>query len=128
MLFEHPELAYLGERLPKILLGAIDTSNAVNASYIDAAYQSIEVCILANNLKEIIHHALQEQGVTLVFGQTMLGVKRNNEEDEEKYWKLNVISDLGKHNNNVVVNCLWENRAKIDQLVSQHARLGQHFG
>ncbi len=115
VLFEHPELTYLGERPPKILLGAIEIPKAVNASYITAAYQSIEVCILANKLRDIIRQSLREQGVTLVFDRTILGVKRNNEEDAEKYGKLRMISDLSEHDYDVVVNCLWENRAKIDR-------------
>ena len=115
VLFEHPELTYLGERPPKVLLGAIEIPKAVNASFIAAAYQSIQVCILANKLRDIIRQSLREKGVTLVFDRTILGVKRNNEEDAEKYGKLRVISDLGEHDYDVVVNCLWENRAKIDR-------------
>jgi hypothetical protein len=115
VLFEHPELTYLGERPPKVLLGAIEIPKAVNSSYVAAAYQSIEVCILVKKLKDIILQALREQGITLVFDRTILGVKRNNEEDTEKYGKLRVISDVGEHDYDVVVNCLWENRAKIDR-------------
>ena len=45
ILLENPELTYLGERPPKVLLGATEIPKAVNASYITAAYQSIEVFI-----------------------------------------------------------------------------------
>jgi hypothetical protein len=105
----------LGERPPKVLLGATEIPKAVNASYITAAYQSIEVCVLSNKLRDVVRQALREQGVTMVFDRTILGVKRNDEEDAKKYGKLRVISDLGEHDYDAVVNCLWENRATIDR-------------
>ena len=115
ILFENPELTYLGERPPKILLGETEIPKAVNASYVAAAYESVEVCILSNKLRDIVRQALREQGVAMVFNRTIQDVKRNDEEDEKKYGKLRVISDLGEHDYDVVVNCLWENRAKIDR-------------
>ena len=115
ILLENPELTYLGERPPKVLLGATEIPKAVNASYVTAAYQSIEVCILSNKLRDIIRQALRELGVTMIFDRTIQGVKRNDEEDAKKYGKLRVISDLGEHDYDVVVNCLWENRAMIDR-------------
>jgi hypothetical protein len=112
ILFENPELTYLEEQPPKILLGATEIPKAVNASYIAAAYESVEVCILSNKL-QIVRQALREQGVAMVFDRTIQGVKRNDEEDAKRYGKLRVISDLGEHDYDVVVNCLWENRARL---------------
>ncbi len=115
ILFENPELTYLGERPPKILIGETEIPKAVNASYVAAAYESVEVCILSNKLRDIVRQTLREQGVAMVFNRTIQDVKRNDKEDEKKYGKLRVISDLGEHDYDVVVNCLWENRAKIDR-------------
>ena len=92
ILFENPELTYLGERPPKILLGETEIPKAVNVSYVAAAYESVEVCILSNKLRDIVRQTLREQGVAMVFNRTIQDVKRNDEEDEKNMG--NFVSSL----------------------------------
>jgi len=126
ILSDHPELSYLGNRPPKVLLGRTDVPESVNASYVNAAYESIEVCILSNKLKEVVEDALLEHGVTMVFNRTILDVKRNDDEIAKSkntpgavatspLGRLKVVSDIGEHDYDAVVNCLWEGRAEIDR-------------
>lgn len=61
---------------------------------IETAYESIEVCILSRKLKEIIQVAL-ENSVNMVFGRTILDVKRNDIGDKDKLGGLRVVSDIG---------------------------------
>lgn len=114
LLTKNPELSYLGERPPKLLIGETSVPSYVNSSMIETAYESIEVCILSRKLKEIIQVALLENSVNMVFGRTILDVKRNDIGDKDKLGGLRVVSDIGEHDYDAVVNCLWEGRASID--------------
>jgi hypothetical protein len=112
ILLNDPDLSYLGERPPKILIGRVPVPQSVNTSFIQAAYESVEVCILSNKLKLIIKDALAEQGVNLVFGRKIVDVQRNN---QNPLGALKVITDSSENDYDAVVNCLWEDRARIDR-------------
>ena len=112
ILSNHPELSYFNERPPKILMGKTQIPSVVNSSLIEAAYESIEICLLAKKLKEVIRVALHEASVNIVLGRTVLDVKENK---KDEFGRLRVISDIGEHDYDVVVNALWEGRAAIDE-------------
>ena len=112
ILSSHPELSYFNERPPKILIGKTQIPSVVNSSLIEAAYESIEICLLAKKLKEVIRVALHEASVNIVLGRTVLDVKENK---KDEFGRLRVISDIGEHDYDVVVNALWEGRAAIDE-------------
>lgn len=125
-LAKHPELSYLGELPPKVLMGRTKVPKSINASYINAAYDSIEVCVLSNKLRDIFREALYNQGVNLVFGRTILDVMRNNMgTSAAPVGKLRVVSDVGAHDYDKVVNCLWEGRAAIDFKMGLNHRVEQ---
>jgi glycosyltransferase involved in cell wall biosynthesis len=109
-----PELSYLGERPPKILLDRTQVPEAVNFSYIQAAYDSAEVCVHSRKLKAILREALYDQSVNVVFNRTVLRVKRNDA-SKDRLGRLRVVSSIGEHDYDAVVNCLWEGRAAIDR-------------
>ena len=113
ILLEDPSLTYLGERPPKILTGRVDIPKAVNASYIQAAFGSIEVCILSNLLREIIREALAKAQIKIITNRTVVSVQRQS--SAYGVGDFMVETDIGSNYYNVVVNALWENRAAIDR-------------
>jgi len=126
ILVNDPELSYLGERPPQVLLGRTEVPKAVNASYINAAYESIEVCVLSDKLGDILREALYEQSVNMVFNRTVLDVKRNPvpapNSANQYLSRLRVVSNVGEHDYDAVVNCLWEGRAEIDRKMGLNNR------
>lgn len=127
ILSEEPDLSYLGERPPRVLLGRTDVPDSVDSSYINAAYDSIEVCIVAKKLKVVLREALYEQGVDMVFGRTVLDVKRNKVGDDE-LGRLRVVSDIAENDYDAVVNCLWEGRANIDRKMGLNVTQDESYG
>ena len=111
ILAKDSSLSYLGERPPKILIGKTEIPRAVNSSYINAAYASIEVCVLSNKLKEVIREALYEKEVDVVFERTIVDVRRIDAEDGLGRFEVFSFSNSGHQFVNrfdAVVNCLWE--------------------
>jgi glycine/D-amino acid oxidase-like deaminating enzyme len=113
ILLEDPSLTYLGEQPPRILLDRVEVPSSVNASFINAAYKSIEVCIFASELREVIRKALARAQIKIVFDRTVTGVRR--QPSEYGLGKLLVQTDIGSTHYDVVVNALWEGRATIDR-------------
>ena len=113
VLEEDPTLTYLGERPPKILIGRTPVPSAVNSSYIQAAYKSIEVCILSKPLQEILREALYKASVQLVLNREVFKVERK----PSPLGQFHVTTNIGTTQFDAVVNCLWESRADIDSMM-----------
>jgi len=122
-LLENPGLSYLGEHPNKLHYGKVPLPKALNASFFQAAYSGSEVGISPSMLKDILLTKLHEEEIKLVFNRTVVDVRRNDlEKDADRLGKLRVVSNVGEHDFDVVVNCLWEARVSIDEKLGVNNR------
>jgi glycosyltransferase involved in cell wall biosynthesis len=109
MLDENPELNYLGNR-PKILYNKIEIPENFNREYFDCCYQTEEYSINHTLLNEKISNAIIENGIEVVLENYISCVIENC-----NYFQI--ITDKNIYYSSKVVNCLWENKTKIDNYI-----------
>ena len=112
LMVDDSELSYLGQKPPNLITRMEILPPTVNTSFFQAGYSSIEYALSPRNLKAVLKKALVLGGVKMVFGRREMDVKRNR---NDTLGRLRVVTNVSEHDFDVVVNCLWEGRAIIDQ-------------
>jgi hypothetical protein len=125
LLMEEPELSYLGSR-PATLIEKSPLPSAANASFFEAAYSSVEYSVSPEKMKAVLKEALKAQSVKMVFGRNVSKTQRNVPGDD-MLGKFRVTSNVGEHDFDVVVNCLWEGRASIDKQLNVDFSSGNNY-
>jgi hypothetical protein len=125
ILMDEPGLSYLGHR-PPTLLEKIQLPRMANSSFFEAAYSSVEYSVSPEKLKAVLKEALKAQSVKTVFGRNIIETRRNTAGDD-MLGKFRVISDVGEHDFDVVVNCLWEGRSSVDKQLKVDFPSGNNY-
>lgn len=110
MITQDQELNYLGET-PRHLFKRIPVPAKYNKSYFAAAFETEEYALDQKHLHNMISASLEQQGVRLLFNATVKRVRRTKASQTGKF---RISSTRGTHDVDVVVNCLWEGRAAVD--------------
>mmetsp|Transcript_2223 Transcript_2223/g.5078 ORF Transcript_2223/g.5078 Transcript_2223/m.5078 type:complete len:926 (+) Transcript_2223:36-2813(+) len=127
ILSEDTDLSYLGLRPPTLIERRQEQLHPmVNRSFFQAEYKSTEYAIDTSQLKAILKDALVNNSIKMVFGRNVETVEQNRRNTnttgiDEQLGRMKVVTNVSEHDFDVVVNCMWEGRSKIDR------RLGVDF-
>ena len=123
---EDPQLSYLGLRPPKLIERLESLSPLVNETFFQAQYKTAEYSVSPKNLKAILKEALVAKSIKMVFGRRVESVSRNKPGDDI-LGKMHVVTDVSNHDFDMVVNCLWEGRDRIDRSIGIKLESGLNY-
>ena len=115
ILTDEPYLSYLGEK-PEKIFHKIPVPNDVDNTFFKYCFQTEEVAISQNVLKDHIKNTLISKGVKLNLNECILNVNRSSN------IRFNVKTNKNIYQYEKVVNCLWENQRIIDQQLNVESK------
>ena len=119
MIQKNYKLNYLGKRPPK-LYEKIKTVDCMNPEYFQCCYETEEFSINQFYLNEKIIHTIKKKGIPVFLENHIKNMKIHL-----GYYEI--ITDKGYYYSNRVVNCLWENKTKIDNCFNEKKNYTTNF-
>jgi FAD dependent oxidoreductase len=115
LLITHPHLSYLGEK-PITIFNKAPVPDGIDPAFFKYCFQTEEVAILQNILKDYIKKALIKNGIEIILNESITRVDRIPE------GRFCVTTHQQTYAYDRIINCLWENQVMVDQQLGLESR------
>lgn len=108
--------SYLGNR-PDIIFQKTSIPSQVNPKMFEACFETQEVAIRPESIKEIIKEKIKSEEISLHLNHHIVCIKRTSDG-----FAVKTLSENNEFESDIVINCLWEGKATLDKQMGLKTR------